>query len=228
MLEEEEEAVIPIVSTPIEKEAISAILNTVEEVNKRVEKALLEAKEAKLKERQTKLKLKEVKQQANKIIRKLDKSKRNLMIRLNRQIKLRKGIYYLNKNIEKILNNDQIEMLCQPSQRCSKWSKDTLKRALRLKLSCGSSAYNEILRQGIPLPSERTLRRRLEGMDFQPGVSKNMFDLLSEQVSLFIDERERDCMLTLDEMSIAEGEQTDLSTMSYMGLSTLPDRNGKL
>lgn len=55
-----------------------------------------------------------------------------------------------------------------------------------------------------------------------------MFDILSERISLFTDDRERDCMLTLDEMSITEGEQIDLSTMSYIGLSTLSDRNGKL
>lgn len=97
-----------------------------------------------------------------------------------------------------------------------------------MKLSCGNSGYKEILRQGIPLPSERTLRRRLEGMDFKPGVSDKIFEILSERVSLFTDDREKDCMLTLDEMSISGGEQIDLSTKSYIGLSTVSDKNGKL
>lgn len=229
ILNEKEETAIPIMSTPMPKENILVPLNTVdvkilEEAEKKTQKALLEVRQAKLKERHAKLKL----QQANKIITKLDKSRRILMKRLNRKTKLTEEMYHLSKNIRKILNDDQIETLCRPSERCGRWSNDTLKKALRLKLSCGSSGYKEILCQGIPLPSERTLRRRLEGMDFQPGISEQMFDILSERISLFTDDRERDCMLTLDEMSITEGEQIDLSTMSYIGLSTLSDRNGKL
>lgn len=129
-----------------------------------------------------------------------------------------------SKNVEKMLNDDQIKTLCRPSVRCDRWSNNTIQKALRLKLSCGSSGYKEILNQGIPLPSERTLRRRLEGIDFEPGVCEQMFDILSERVSNFTDDRERDCMLAIDEMSIAAGEQIDQSTMTHIGLSTLPDR----
>lgn len=169
ILNEKEETAIPIMSTPMPKENILVPLNTVdvkilEEAKKKTQKALLEARQAKLKERHAKLKL----QQANKIITKLDKSRRILMKRLNRKTKLTEEMYHLSKNIRKILNDDQIETLCRPSERCGRWSNDTLKKALRLKLSCGSSGYKEILCQGIPLPSERIFRRRrLEGMDFQ-------------------------------------------------------------
>ena len=154
-------------------------------------RTLLEARETKSKERYTKLK-------ASKIIAKLDKSNRMLK-RLRRKIKSRGQMDLLN-SIKKILNDDQIEILCWPSERCDSWPSkrcnkcsDTLKKAVRLKLSCGSSGYKEILRQGFPLPSERTLRRRLEVMDFQPGISEQMFDLLNEEVSLFINDREKDC-----------------------------------
>lgn len=193
-----------------------------EEAEEKTQKALVEARQEKLREEDTKLKL----QQANKIITKLHKSKRMLMKRLNGKTKLIKKMYHLNKSIRKILNNNQIEVLLRSSERCGRWSNDILKKAIRLKLSCGSSGYKEILRQGIPLPSERTLRRRLEGMDFQP-VSEQMFDILSECVSLFSDDQERDCMLTLDEMSITKRIDIDPSTMSYIGLSTLSDKRGK-
>lgn len=131
----------------------------------------------------------------------------------------------IQTNFKKILNKDQIKALNM--QSVCKWSDNTIKKALRLKLSCGSSGYQELLAQGIPLPNERTLRRRLENIDFKPGICEQTFDTLKQRISEFTDDREKDCMLVLDEMSIMPGEQIDQSTMSHIGLSTLPDRFGK-
>lgn len=230
ILNETETAVIPIMS-PIAKPAIPVQLNINEEnVKKLLDDVENRTQKALSKERQAQLKL----QEANKIITKLNKSKRMLIKRVNtlthEKKKLIQEMFYLkqSKNIKNILNDDQITTLCKPSKRCNSWSKATLQKALRLKLSCGSNGYKEILHQGIPLPSERTLRRRLEGMDFTPGISDHIFDVLSERISHFTDNRERDCMLAIDEMSISAGEQIDPSIMSRIGLSTLSDRNGKL
>lgn len=96
-----------------------------------------------------------------------------------------------------------------------------------MKLSCGSSGFQELLDQGIPLPAERTLRRRCEGLEFQPGICDQVFEILQQRVSQFTDDREKDCMIALDEMSITPGNQVDHGTMSYTGLSTLPDNFGK-
>ncbi|KMQ91765.1 vam6 vps39-like protein [Lasius niger] len=231
---EEKENSFSIVSTPISQAAVP--LNTVdvkkvaEEADRKIQKAMLEAKQAKLEARQAKLKL----HQASIIINKLNRSKEMLMKRVKRlmyeKTKLIKKMCQLkqSKNVEKMLNDDQIKTLCRPSVRCDRWSNNTIQKALRLKLSSGSSGYKEILNQGIPLPSERTLRKRLEGIDFESGVCKQMFDILSERVSNFADNRERDCMLAIDEISTAAGEQIDQSTMTHIGLSTLPDRCGKM
>lgn len=66
-------------------------------------------------------------------------------------------------------------------------------------MSCGSTGYKELLKelyyQNIPLPSERTLRRRVENIKFEPGVCNDIFDILHQQVSQFTDDREKDCML---------------------------------
>lgn len=168
---------------------------------------------------------------ANIIINKLENSRRMLMKRVKRlayeKKKLTDENCNLMKNIRKILNTDQIKVLHKKSARGCKWSDDTIRKALRLKLSCGSSGYVELLRQGIPLPAERTLRIKCENLEFQPGICKQVFDMLKQQVQQFTDDRERDCMLAVDEMSIAAGEQIDHSTMSYFGLSTLPDKFGK-
>ncbi|KMQ88103.1 vam6 vps39-like protein [Lasius niger] len=108
-----------------------------------------------------------------------------------------------------------------------KWSNNTIRKALRLKLPCGTSGYQELLAQGIPLPNERTLRRRSENIDFKLGICEQIFDILKQRVSQFTDDREKDCMLAVDEMSIMPGEQIDQSMMSHIGLSTLPDTFGK-
>ena len=48
-----------------------------------------------------------------------------------------------------------------------KWSNATIKKALRLKFACGNTGYDELLRQGFPLPSRRTLSRRIEHIKFR-------------------------------------------------------------
>lgn len=171
---------------------------------------------------------------ANIIIAKLQKSQRTLIkhvrkltyenAKLTAEVNNQKQI----KNLTKILNTDQMEVLRKKSGRVGKWSNDTVKKALRFKLSAGVSGYQELLNQGIPLPSQRTLRRRCEHLDFKPGIYDQIFHILQDKVLKFSDDREKDCVLAIDEMSIMEGEQIDHSTMSTFGLSTLPDKNGKL
>lgn len=53
------------------------------------------------------------------------------------------------KALHTIFNEDQITVLCTKNERVKKWSNKTVQHALRLKLVCGSSGYEEILRQDI-------------------------------------------------------------------------------
>lgn len=126
----------------------------------------------------------------------------------------------VNKNFRKIFNDDQIVALNRQYARGCRWSNNTILKALRLKLSCSSNGYKELLNQNIPLN-----RRKLENINFEPGICDQIFDVL-QQVSQFTDDREKDCMLALDEMSITAGEQIDQSTKCSFGLSTLPDKLG--
>lgn len=64
------------------------------------------------------------------------------------------------KAINLIFNEDQINALFK--KRIRNWSNKTIQRALKLKFACGVNNYTEILKQGIPLPSLRTLSRKLE------------------------------------------------------------------
>ncbi|XP_020295083.1 uncharacterized protein LOC109860424 [Pseudomyrmex gracilis] len=177
---------------------------------------------------ETKIKL----EKANVSINKLDKSNKILQKRVKRLICEKRNLAVENeilkqsKNFSKILNTDQIKALNLRYVRGHEWPNNTIKKALRLRLLCGNSGYQKLISQGIPLPSGRTLRRRLQDFDFKPGISDQIFDILKQRVSQSTDDREKDCMLAVDEMSLMSGEQIDQSTMSYIGLSTLPDTCG--
>lgn len=172
-------------------------------------------------------------EQANNLIEKLGKSKWMLLKHVKRlayekkKLTTENNMLIASKSINRVFNKDQMTALYKKTVRGCKWSDDTIRKALRLKLSCGSSGFQELLDQGIPLPAERTLRRRCEGLEFQPGICEQVFEILQQRVSQFTDDREKDCMIALDEMSITPGNQVDHGTMSYTGLSTLPDNFGK-
>ncbi|XP_018406579.1 PREDICTED: uncharacterized protein LOC108782723 isoform X1 [Cyphomyrmex costatus] len=169
---------------------------------------------------------------ANIIIHKNNKTKRNLLKRLQ-QLKnctnnksqrelttpLAADLLYM------VFNDDQIEYLkaTHEKRRLYKWTDETIKKAVRLKHACGDNGYNELLKQHIPLPSPRTLRRRLESITFKDGICDDILELLKEKVLKFPDERDTDCMLCVDEISLTPGEQIDPSTNRTIGYATIPD-----
>ncbi|KAM7285020.1 hypothetical protein ISCGN_032009 [Ixodes scapularis] len=65
--------------------------------------------------------------------------------------------------LHKIFTADQLAALSRSSNRGSKWSNETVKKSLQMRFACGSTGYDLLLEGGFPLPSSRTLRRRLEG-----------------------------------------------------------------
>ncbi|XP_067210069.1 uncharacterized protein [Linepithema humile] len=144
-------------------------------------------------------------QQANVIINRIEKSRRILKKHVRRLIEEKKRIAQdnlksqLQLNLKRIFNDDQIQILLGRNSRDFKWSNNTILKALQLRFSCGSNGYNELLAQHMPLPSERTLQRKKE------------------------DDREKDAVIAIDEMSIVSGEQFDPSTLSYIGNANILD-----
>ncbi|XP_011879478.1 PREDICTED: THAP domain-containing protein 5-like [Vollenhovia emeryi] len=95
---------------------------------------------------------------------------------LRNQIQKLKNIIINNKYrlaLKKILTDDQIKALFTKTRRIRNWSNKTIQRALQLKFTCGSSGYNELRREGIPLPGLRTLRRKIENLKFGSEISSN-------------------------------------------------------
>ncbi|KAG0419059.1 hypothetical protein HPB47_004397 [Ixodes persulcatus] len=66
-------------------------------------------------------------------------------------------------HLHKIFTADQLAALSRSSNRGSKWSNETVKESLQMRFACGSTGYDLLLEGDFPLPSSRTLRRRLEG-----------------------------------------------------------------
>jgi hypothetical protein len=126
----------------------------------------------------------------------------------------------------KIFNEDQITALrkkeMSKSTKFMKWSSSTITRSLKLKFSCGSSGYEQLIKEGYPLPSIPTLQRRLENLKFDSGILTEVFEFLYIKVQSFND-HEKDCMLVMDECVITEGNQYDSALNKYFGEVTLPE-----
>ncbi|XP_057673650.1 uncharacterized protein LOC130904720 isoform X2 [Corythoichthys intestinalis] len=65
----------------------------------------------------------------------------------------------MQKKMMTVFNNNQIENMSK-SSRSFKWSRDSYRKALKLRNACGKTGYQELLRQSYPLPSLRSLRRK--------------------------------------------------------------------
>lgn len=71
----------------------------------------------------------------------------------------------LNIRLREIFNEDQLKAFTSPAKSCKEWSYETIKRAIRLRLACGSVGYQEILDQQIPLPSERIVQEKMDSIE---------------------------------------------------------------
>lgn len=100
----------------------------------------------------------------NRIIIKSYKSGKLLKERLRKVREENRTYEKVKVRLKKIFNEDQIKALTNPGLKCQ-WSEETTKRALRLWLACGNAGYQQILDENIPLPSCRTLRRKLNNVE---------------------------------------------------------------
>lgn len=132
--------------------------------------------------------------------------------------------------LKEIFNSDQILALkkkkMKKTTKLMKWTNNTVTKSLKLKFSCGASGYNELLTQGYPLPSIRTLQRRLQNLKFDCGILNEVFSFLKLKVETF-SPYEKDCALVLDEMAITPGKIYDTSLGKYFGEVTLPGHSGQ-
>ena len=162
----------------------------------------------------------------NKLKSKLKRVREILKAARLRHANLHRRHSLLKARLSGVFGKDQIESLCVKRVRGVVWSNETVKKALQIRFSCGSSGYNNLLRHGLPFPSLRTLQRRMENINFEPGILHQVFHLLSCKVE-HLGEEERLCCLTLDEMSLSPGIEFDRGTGKVVGGVTLADHSGR-
>ena len=127
--------------------------------------------------------------------------------------------------ISKVFQDDQLKLLSGLQKKVPHWCHETILKALKLRFSCGTAGYEELLRQSFPLPSTRTLTKKMENLKFNGGISEEIFQFLHLKVSHFVNSIDCDCLLLLDEMSIKPGAMYDLSSNTYIGYVNLPQHD---
>lgn len=121
-----------------------------------------------------------------------------------------------NNNLKLFLNENQILSLGVNNKRGFVWSNDTIKKSLRLKFSCGSAGYEELISQHNPLPSLRIIRRKLQNISFHSGILHDVFEMLLIKIAC-LNDAQKECLLVLDEKYITEGLIYDVSSKSFIG-----------
>lgn len=124
--------------------------------------------------------------------------------------------------LNKLFSIDQQRALTRNSNKGSDWSNETIKKSLQIKFSCGSTGYNSLKDMGYPLPSIRTLARKIEHIKINPGVLTEVFDIMVDKVSM-MDELDKDCNIVLDEASLSLSNCLDPSTKGFIGHITIPE-----
>lgn len=152
--------------------------------------------------------------------KKLQQAKRNIK-RLQVEVRNNKVV----SNINKIFNEDQLNLLSGKYKKIPKWCNSTLIKAYKLKFACGTAGYEELLKANFPLPSMRTLSEKLENLKFKSGIINEVLEFMKIKISGFEKEIDKDCTLVLDEMSITAGTFYDASTNTIIGNVTLPDHD---
>lgn len=139
--------------------------------------------------------------------------------------KHRNEIKNLKTNLNKFLTENQISSLKQKNKKGFKWSNDSITNALKIKFTCQTSGYEELLNLNYPLPYLRTLRRKLENIKFDSGILEEIITMMKLKIANMND-FEKDCVLVLDEMFITEGITYDVGTKTL--LEMLPCSNTKV
>ncbi|RLU17525.1 hypothetical protein DMN91_009760 [Ooceraea biroi] len=92
---------------------------------------------------------------------------------------LKRKLQQRNVILEKIFADDQINLILNNTQRGASWSTETLDKALKLYVACGSKGYEEICQQNLPYPSIRTIQHHIRGFKSKPGILKDFLQVLT-------------------------------------------------
>ncbi|TRY76302.1 hypothetical protein TCAL_15949, partial [Tigriopus californicus] len=121
----------------------------------------------------------------------------------------------LKNALSLVFNEDQIKAMSRKSGRVREWSNGTMKKALQLYFSCGTTGYETLRDQGQPLPSLTTLKEKTSLLNFEPGLLDDVFHLMATKGEKMT-APERECVLMLDEMAIKPKIKFDPAQQSFI------------
>lgn len=112
-----------------------------------------------------------------------------------------KNLILQNKllKFQQLFSDNQLQVIDKGS--CPSWSSEDISKAVTLR--CISKKCFDYVRKYLryPLPSERTIKRRLSNIHISPGFINLSLDLLKSHANVFTD-AEKDVILSYDEMKI--------------------------
>nr|XP_029717066.1 uncharacterized protein LOC115260268 [Aedes albopictus] len=79
--------------------------------------------------------------------------------------------------LENTFNPDQVDILLYKRKQAKEWSDNTITESLKTKFVCGKQGYEHV-RQKYPLPTQRTLQKRMEDLNFDTGILDDVIELL--------------------------------------------------
>ncbi|KAH6941405.1 hypothetical protein HPB50_017911 [Hyalomma asiaticum] len=112
----------------------------------------------------------------------LQATRRKLQLAQRQRLQALTANKRLVAGLNKYLNEDQVKCLKMATMQGTRWTKKTVIKALKMRLSCGARGYDSVRELGQPLPTERTLHRHLEGYKFTPGLLEDIMESLALKV----------------------------------------------
>ena len=125
----------------------------------------------------------------------------------------------LQANLNKFLNPDQLEKLkLPPDSKGEKiiWSNNTLQRCLAIRSVVGRNGYEYLRKLHFPLPSYRTLCRRIQNAPFAPGIQHDVLGWLKMKMETN-SECDKLCVLLVDEMQLRTRIEFDKGLQQIVG-----------
>lgn len=147
----------------------------------------------------------------------LDKLRRRLSLANRTKVKVLREHENLKRQVARYLTPEQLDCMSKNSTRGTCWGDATIRKALKVRLACGSRGYNVVKEILAPLPSLRTLHRHLELLRSTPGAVPELLQSITEEVD-HIQNQEEDASF-VDDVEMAAVQASDVTAGSEVDVS---------
>lgn len=148
----------------------------------------------------------------------LDKVRWRLSLANRTKIKVLREHENLKRQVARYLTPEQLGCMSKNSTRGTCWGDATIRKALKVRLACGSRGYNVVKEILAPLPSLRTLHRHLELLRSTPGAVPELLQSITEEVD-HMQNQEEDASF-VDDVEMVAVQASDVTAGSGVDVST--------